>query len=134
MTFGPMTRHKASISWFTIIGAAAALVHYFTAISLESLDCLSAAHANIAGFLAAFPVSYFGHRFLSFAHLNAKHSHALPRFFSVALLGFIANQTLVLTGLAYTPMPFWLVLGIVMVVVAVSTYLLSHFWAFKGKA
>ena len=129
-----MTRHKASISWFTIIGAAAALVHYVTAVSLESLDWLSAAHANIAGFLAAFPVSYFGHRFLSFAHLNAQHRHALPRFFSVALLGFIANQTLVLTGLAYTPMPFWLILGIVMVVVAVSTYLLSHFWAFKGQA
>jgi len=129
-----MTRHKASISWFAVIGAAAALVHYITAVSLEGLNWLPAAHANIAGFLAAFPVSYFGHRFLSFAHLNANHRHALPRFFSVALLGFIANQTLVIAGLAYTSMPFWLFLGIVMVVVAVSTYLLSHFWAFKGQA
>ncbi len=129
-----MTRHKASISWFAMIGAAAALVHYITAVSLESLEWLSAAHANIVGFLAAFPVSYFGHRFLSFAHLNAQHRQALPRFFSVALLGFIANQTLVLTGLACTPLPFWLVLGIVMVVVALSTYLLSHFWAFRGQA
>jgi putative flippase GtrA len=127
-----MTRHKASISWFTIIGALAALVHYITAVSLESLSWLSAADANIAGFMAAFPVSYFGHRFLSFAHLNAKHRDALPRFFGVALLGFIANQSLVLTGLAYTPLPFWLVLGFVMLIVAVSTYLLSHFWAFKG--
>jgi len=76
-----MTRHKASISWFAIIGAAAALVHYITAVSLEGLNWLPAAHANIAGFLAAFPVSYFGHRFLSFAHLNAQSSPSTASFF-----------------------------------------------------
>jgi len=35
--------------------------------------------------------------------------------------------------LRYTPLPFWLLLGMVMVVVALSTYLLSHYWAFKSK-
>jgi len=28
---------------------------------------------------------------------------------------------------------FWLVLGVVMVIVAGSTYFLSRYWAFKGK-
>lgn len=124
--------HKASISWFTIIGAIAALVHYVTAVSLEGFSVLGAANANIVGFLLAFPVSYFGHRLLSFAHHQSTHKEALPKFFAVALFGFVANQILVLSALAYTALPFWFVLGLVMVLVAASTYLLSHFWAFKG--
>jgi hypothetical protein len=48
----------------------------------------------------------------------------------VALLGFFANQLLLWLALTYTPLPFWLVLGAVMVLVAISTWLLSRFWAF----
>jgi hypothetical protein len=48
------------------------------------------------------------------------------------VLGFLANQTLVLNAIEYTKLPFWLLLGVVMVLVAASTYLLSKFWAFKG--
>jgi putative flippase GtrA len=125
--------HTQSVSWFTIIGALAALTHYIVAVSFEQSEMLTASHANIVGFIAAFPVSYFGHRKFSFAGHDASHSHALPRFLSVAILGFLANQTLVLNTLQYTKLPFWFVLGIVMVLVAVSTYLLSKFWAFKGK-
>jgi len=124
--------HSQSISWFTIIGAIAALTHYIVAVSFEISELLTASHANIAGFIAAFPVSYFGHRKFSFSGQDASHSQALPRFLSVAVLGILVNQTLVLNALQFTKLPFWLVLGIVMVLVAVSTYLLSKFWAFKG--
>ena len=124
--------HSQSVSWFAIVGALAALTHYVTAVGFEYSALLTASHANIAGFVAAFPVSYFGHRKLSFAGQDASHFQSLPRFLSVAVLGFLANQTLVLNALQYTKMPFWFALGLVMVVVAVSTYLLSKFWAFKG--
>lgn len=130
----PMSkRHSTSISWFTIIGALAALTHYLIAVGFEYSATLSASHANIAGFIAAFPVSYIGHRKFSFSSHDASHREALPRFLSVAILGFLANQTLTLNAIQYTKLPFWFALGIVMVIVAVSTYLLSHFWAFKGK-
>lgn len=125
--------HKQSISWFAAIGAIAAAVHYVVAVGLEAADFLKAADANILGFIAAFPVSYFGHRLYSFSHLTNKHTDALPRFFAVALLGFLGNQFLVLSALKYTAMPFWLALGLVMVAIAISTYLLSRFWAFKGN-
>lgn len=124
--------HTKSISWFTIIGALAALTHYIVAVSFEYSALFTAAHANIAGFVAAFPVSYFGHRTFSFAGQDASHRQSLPRFLSVALLGFLANQTLVLSAIEYTKLPFWFALGVVMVLVAISTYLLSKFWAFKG--
>ena len=125
--------HMQSVSWFTIIGVLAALTHYIVAVSLEHSAFFTASHANIAGFIAAFPVSYIGHRKFSFAGHDASHSHALPRFLSVAILGFLANQTLVINGLNYTKLPFWFVLGLVMVLVAFSTYLLSRYWAFTGK-
>lgn len=110
----------------------AAAMHYVAAVGLETSSLLKPADANIMGFLAAFPVSYFGHRFYSFSHLSSKHRQAFPRFFAVALLGFLGNQFLVLSALKYTALPFWLVLGVVMVLIAISTYVLSRFWAFKG--
>ena len=125
-------RHTKSASWFAVVGALAALTHYVIAVSFEHSALLTASQANIAGFAAAFPVSYFGHRKFSFAGHNANHFQSFPRFLSVAVLGFLANQTLVLNALQYTKLPFWFALGLVMVIVAVSTYLLSKFWAFKG--
>lgn len=128
-----MQTHKHSVSWFAVIGALAAGVHYVVAVGLEYSHILAAIYANTAGFLFAFPVSYFGHRKLSFSGHSSTHAHAFPRFFAVALTGFLANQFLVINAIHFTAIPFWLVLGVVMVIVAVSTYLLSRYWAFKGK-
>lgn len=125
--------HTQSISWFTIIGIIAAAVHYIVAVGLEWNHLLPATQANIIGFLTAFPVSYFGHRKLSFSSQSATHKQAFPRFLAVALAGFIANQSLVIGTLRFTQLPFWLVLGFIMVVIAISTYLLSRYWAFKGE-
>ncbi|WP_019898290.1 GtrA family protein [Methylotenera mobilis] len=124
--------HRHSISWFAVIGVLAAGVHYVVAVSLELTHVLNAIYANTAGFLCAFPMSYFGHRKLSFSGQISSHLHAFPRFFIVALFGFLANQLLVINAIYFTSVPFWLVLGVVMVIVAVSTYFLSRYWAFKG--
>ena len=124
---------QSSISWFAVIGAAAAAVHYVVAVGIEFAQLTSPAKANILGFLLAFPVSYWGHRILSFAAHTATHQQAFPKFFTVALTGFLINQFMVINALHFTAMPFWLVLAVVMIVVAISTYLLSYYWAFKGK-
>ena len=124
---------RSSISWFAVIGAAAAAVHYFVAVGIEFTQLMSPAKANILGFLLAFPVSYLGHRKLSFAGHTATHQQAFPKFFAVALTGFLVNQLMVLNTLSFTALPFWLVLAVVMVLVAISTYLLSRYLAFKGK-
>ncbi|MGZ8272004.1 MAG: GtrA family protein [Methylophilus sp.] len=128
-----ISQYQKSVTWFTIVGALAALTHYVVAVGLERLLNMQPAWSNVLGFILAFPVSYVGHRKFSFAHQSSSNSHALPRFLFVALAGFVANQSLVILGLSYTPLPFWLLLGMVMVVVALSTYLLSHYWAFKSK-
>jgi putative flippase GtrA len=123
--------HSRSISWFTLIGALAAAVHYVVAVSLEAGLGVAPAWANPCGFLLAFPVSYIGHRQFSFAAQKASHQQAFPRFLLVACGGFLSNQFLLLSALRLFALPFWLTLAIVMVVVAVTTYMLSRFWAFK---
>ena len=124
--------HTQSLSWFTLIGIIAAAVHYVIAVGFEWSHLLPPSQANAIGFLVAFPVSYFGHRKLSFSNQNSTHKQAFPRFLAVAITGFVANQSLVIGALHLTHLPFWLVLGFVMVFIAVSTYLLSRYWAFKG--
>lgn len=120
---------QSSVAGFVSIGALAAGVHYVVALLAHAWGW-SPGNANWLGFLCAFPISYLGHRAWSFRGTQARHRQAFPRFFAVALFGFIGNQALLLLALTYTIFPFWLVLGVVMVVIALSTWLLSRFWAF----
>ncbi len=121
---------RSSVLGFLSVGALAAGVHYVVAL-LAHASGLGPANANWCGFLAAFPVSYIGHRAWTFRGTQSRHQHAFPKFLAVALLGFFGNQGLLWCGLNYTPLPFWLVLAMVMVMVAASTYVLSRFWAFR---
>lgn len=121
---------KRSVSWFLVVGALAALVHYIVAVTLEGGFDVKPAWSNLLGFCFAFPVSYVGHRNFTFPDQTKPHRQAFPRFFLVAILGFLANQSLVLLALHFTMLPFWLVLAIVMLLVAISTYVLSKHWAF----
>src|SRR5690349_10205944 len=105
--------HSRSISWFTLIGALAAAVHYVVAVSLDAGLGVAPAWANPCGFLLAFPVSYIGHRQFSFSAQKASHQQAFPRFLLVACGGFLSNQFLLLSALRLFGLPFWLTLAVV---------------------
>jgi putative flippase GtrA len=121
---------RASVLGFVSVGAVAAATHYVVALLAHTLGW-QPVNANWLGFLVAFPVSYIGHRWWSFRGTQARHLNAFPKFLAVAIMGFLGNQAFVWLALTYTPLPFWFVLGIAMVVVAISTWLLSRFWAFS---
>lgn len=125
-----MSDMRASVLGFVSVGALAAAVHYVVAL-LAHAGGWQPTGANWIGFLCAFPVSYIGHRRWSFRGTQASHMTAFFKFLAVALLGFLGNQGLLWLALTYTPLPFWFVLGMVMVIIAVSTWLLSRFWAFQ---
>jgi putative flippase GtrA len=122
---------KRSLSWFTLVGTLAAMTHYGVAVSLEGFHLFGPAYANIMGFLLAFPVSYVGHAKWTFSGRIKRHTQSIPKFFLVALMGFLGNQGLTLSLLSLTPWPFWMVLAGVMIFIAILTYYLSHFWAFR---
>lgn len=122
-----------SISLFGLVGLAAAATHYIVAVFLESLTVANPAIANLLGFIVAFPVSYLGHRYLSFKDTEEAHSRTLPRFFLIALSAFVMNQCMLLATLQLTTIPFWLALAAVLTIVAAATFLLSRFWVFRRK-
>lgn len=116
---------------FFAVGTTAAAVHYVVGLVAYSLVGLSPGFANAIGFAAGFPVSYSGHRYWTFESTREPHAAALVRFLVVALTSFLANQTLLLLAVRWLPLPFWLLLGAVLLLVAVGTYLLSRFWVFR---
>ena len=116
---------------FIVVGIAASLTHYAVAMfSYFWWDNIAATNSNWLGFLAAFPVSYVGHRLWTFQGTTTKHQQAIFKFFIVALFSFLGNQSLLWLGLQTTPLPFWLLLGIVMLLIALITYVLSKHWVF----
>lgn len=121
---------KSSLLAFIGVGALAAAVHYAVAVLVHCWG-FSPTQANWAGFCCAFPVSYVGHRGWSFRGTQVSHQYAFPKFLAVALLGFFGNQALLWVGLHFTVLPFWLLLALVMVIVAASTFGLSRWWAFS---
>lgn len=88
--------------------------------------------ANLCAFLVAFVVSYSGHRRFTF-QVQGRHKESLPRFFLTALAGFIVNELMLALLLLYTPLPFEPALLLVLCLVAIMTFLLARFWAFRSE-
>lgn len=117
---------------FSAIGIIAAAIHYWVVIGLVELSHLQALQANFCGFASAFGASYFGHRHWTFSSQNTS-SISFFRFLGVALLGFMLNQLLFYLLLRHSPLPYFIALGIVLVIVAMMTYVLSRQWAFNTQ-
>lgn len=131
MNVGGVRDHTTRGVRFFVVGTAASATHYIVALAAYSLFGCTPGIANALGYALGFPVSYCGHRFWTFDSTRERHAVALPRFMLVALLSFGANQTLLLLAVHWLPLPFWLLLGAVLVVVAVSTYVVSRLWVFR---
>jgi putative flippase GtrA len=85
--------------------------------------------ANIFGYLIAFNVSFFGHKYLTFSHLHNAKILSLPHFFLVVISGGILNETLYFLLLRYTHLNYMIALVLVLGSVAVYSFLMSRFWA-----
>lgn len=119
------------IAFFIIVGCAAAAVHFGTVVAL--VEALRAAPllANVAGWLVAFVVSFTGQSRLTFRSHGTPWAVALPRFFLLSLGGFLMNEGAYALLLRWTVLPYDVALALVLVVVAVVTYLLGSRWAFR---
>jgi putative flippase GtrA len=121
------------MGFFIAVGCAAAAVHLFVVIVLVSGWAWLPLVANVAGWLVAFVVSFSGHRLLTFRANDAPVWRAMRRFFGVSLAGFAANELTYAAFLHLSGLRYDLLLAIVLVLVAVMTYLLSSRWAFLGN-
>lgn len=121
------------LAWFVAVGCTAAAVHLGVVVVLVSGLGQLPLVANVVGWLIAFCFSFSGHWLLTFRALQAPLWRAAARFFGVSLAGFAANELAYALLLHWTGLRYDLVLALVLVAVAVMTYLLSLRWAFQGR-
>ena len=119
------------IGWFIAVGTAPPPVHLATVVALVRWGGWSPPIANVVGWLVAFGCSFFGHHFTTFSDANAPMGRAARRFFAVSAFGFAANQAAYVLLLRLSGLRYDLALALVLVGVAVVTYLLGRRWAFR---
>lgn len=116
---------------FALVGAAAAATHLIVVMLLVQTLAMPPLAANVLAFLLAFVVSYNGHALLTFAASGARGWAVLARYFGVACLSFVGNELLYAAALHWLPWHYLASLFLVLLLVAVLTFVLSKFWAFK---
>jgi len=126
-----MLAHVLTFARFGIIGVLAALTHYAIVILLFEQVHIALAYANLIAFCLAFWVSYFGHRHFTFQAQQLSHRQTLPKFFVVATLGFVFNESLLLISHHYLNISLSILVIIAIFLTAIFTFLLNRFFAFQ---
>lgn len=129
-----MTGIFTQIGWFVAVGCAAAATHWLVAVACVHFGQLPPLAANVAGWLVAFLVSFSGHYRLTFRRQRKTLAAAGGRFFLVSANGFLINELSYAWLLHVTDIPYDLLLAAILVAIALLTFLLSRFWAFRSKA
>lgn len=116
-------------AWFGLVGASAAAVHLLVFEAARRV--MLPEWANLTGFLAAFGVSFAGHRWLSFKGTRTGLQQSLLRFLITAVAGFATNELCFVLALRVAGWPIWpsWVLGVL--AASGQTFLLGRFWAFQ---
>ena len=121
------------LSWFVIVGCTAAATHWGTAVRCIAWLDMPPFIANFIGWSIAFVVSFLGHYFLTFRHQEKTLGAAIGRFLVVSASGFAINELAFVYFLKTTGIPYYWLLAIILVMIAVGTFFISRFWAFHHK-
>ncbi|AMD48879.1 GtrA family protein [Bordetella holmesii] len=119
------------IALFIVVGCAAAATHWLVAVGFVEYADLAPAWANVVGWLVAFVVSFTGHYQLTFRHLTLSWILAARRFFLVSAAGFAVNEAAYVWLLHTTRLPYDVLLALILIGLAVLTFVASRLWAFR---
>ncbi|NUE66886.1 GtrA family protein [Snodgrassella sp. ESL0253] len=120
--------------WFTLVGGAAAAMHFFCLLLLVQYAQLVPVLANPLAFLCAFVISFMGHYHLTFSQTHYSWFQALWRWLCSAVVGFGLNQILFMAGIKwFGNQAYWWLWIIVTIIVTVLSFILGKFWAFNEK-
>ncbi|MFN3730615.1 GtrA family protein [Comamonas testosteroni] len=127
-------RRLPQLLQFVLVGGSAAATHLAVVGLLVSLGGMPPLRANVLAFLVAFVVSYNGHALLTFSAAQARGWPVVAKFFAVACLSFVANEALYYIALNWLHWHYFWSLAAVLVLVAIGTFVMSKFWAFKASS
>lgn len=116
---------------FGMVGATAATVHFSLVIFFVEIGQLQPLVANVIGFVVAFQVSYWGHRYWTFHGTSALHRVALPKLLLVASSGFAANESLFYLFTVSLNLPYPIALFIILSILPIINFTLGKFWVFR---
>lgn len=119
---------------FVLVGGAAAATHLAVVGLLVTFAQLAPLHANVLAFLVAFIVSYNGHSLLTFSRAQVQGWTVIGKYFAVACLSFMANELLYYLALHWLHWHYFWSLAGVLVIVAIGTFVMSKFWAFRARS
>jgi putative flippase GtrA len=119
---------------FIAVGCTAAAVHFAVALAIVRSGIATPLVANIFAWLSAFGVSFAGHQWLTFRAQRAPLMRAGLRFLLVSATGFAINEMAYAALLHWSPLPYDAALALVLIGVAVLTYLSGRHWAFRSNA
>ncbi len=114
---------------FGVVGVAATLVHYFSAILAIEVLGLNVLVANMVAYCVAVGVSFFGHSLLTF---RATLTHErLVKFVAVSLSALAVSQALLWLLTKIDVFGHRVNMLAVVCVVPCYTYLLNKFWVYR---
>jgi fatty acid desaturase/putative flippase GtrA len=126
-----LQRHRRFVV-YAAVGGATALLYLAVALALTHGLAVAPFQASLAGFAAALPFSYLGHKFLTFGS-REEHRRELPRFIASAVVGFFASAgvpELAVRLWGWSPEAGYLA---ACVVVPALNYLLLSLWVFVNR-
>lgn len=113
------------------VGILATLVHVLVALCAERLTGLSHQQANLAGFLAAVSVSYFGHLRYTFRQNSHSARHML-RFLVVSGVALATSSAIVQLVTAVGGYGFLTAMILVALVVPPVSFVVMRIWVFNA--
>ncbi|HRL21888.1 GtrA family protein [Alcaligenes sp. SDU_A2] len=116
---------------FILVGTLAAATHWGIVVLAVQTLAVPALLANLLGWLVAFGVSFSGHYWMTFRQQHARLLPALGRFFLVSAAGFAVNEASYAVLLKYSGLRYDLLLGLILIALAVLTFLAGRLWAFR---
>ena len=127
---------RRSLAWqqqlfrFAVVGFAAAMVHWLVVIIMVQQYQLLPLVANIFGFLAAFQLSYWGHRRYTFSESKVLHRAALPKLLLLQIINFCINESLLYVFLSWA-LPVSIALFCVLAIMPLFTFIISKRFIFS---
>ncbi|MCG8358504.1 MAG: GtrA family protein [Kiloniellales bacterium] len=118
---------------FSLVGVAATLLHVLLMVGLVESGLLAPFEANFVAFSGALLLSYLGNLRWTFG-LRGRHQTHVPRFVTVALLGFLLNQAIVYGVVDLLQGDYRLALALVVLIVPALSFLANRHWAFREWA
>jgi len=116
-----------------VVGCSAAATHWLSAVICVAWFDIRPFIANFVGWSIAVVLSFLGHYFLTFKHQEKTLFPAARRFLVISASGFAINELAFVVLLQATPIPYYWLLAMILVVIAFLTFVLSRYWAFRHK-